>query len=78
MMDGKSRLKHVERLTEIKINCDRSHLVGCTLRVFYIFALDVYSAWCRLRHSSGRSRFIVLEVGIPRGIPCQLPCKGTR
>ena len=29
MMDGKTRMKHVEHLTEI--NCETLHLVGCTL-----------------------------------------------
>jgi len=32
MMDGKTRLRHVERLTEI--NCEKLHLVGCTLRIY--------------------------------------------
>ena len=42
--DGrKTRLKHVERLTEI--NCETSHLVGCTLRMLklsfrYVSALS--------------------------------------
>ena len=34
MMDGKTRLKHVQLLTEI--NCETLHLVGCTLRTVLV------------------------------------------
>ena len=60
--DGrKTRLKHVERLTEIKWK--KSHLVGCTLRIYYrstdlmnVKGATFFSSWKWVGHVAGHLR----------------------